>query len=161
SGKVRLGFEDELTRMAIYHQIPLSARIRLHASAAQIVEDQGARLGHRADACILPDGGLALELRDYGRGQGTRGEGACAATAFFHAMHLSPEPAQRDSLLLNAVDAIVAAGELPRAQTFGHQLSSLESSPERDVLSGYISILQGRANTAQRWLSSAWQNAVH
>jgi len=161
SGKLRLGFVDALTHMAVYHQIPLSTRIRLHASAAQIVEDQGARLGHRADACILPDAALALELRDYARAQGKRGEWSSAATAFFRAVHLSPDPVQRDSLLLNAVDAIVAAGELPRAQTFAHQLSSLESSPERDVLSGYLCILQGRANTAARWLSSAWQNAVH
>ena len=28
------------------------------------------------------------------------------------------------------------------------------------MLSGYISILQGKGNTAERWLSSAWQNAV-
>ena len=160
SGKVRLGFESALVQMAVYHQIPLSARIKLHASAADIVEDQGERLGHRADASILPDGNLSLELRDYARAQGQRGEWSSAATAFFRAMHLSPEPMRRDSLLLNAVDAIVAAGELPRAQTFAHQLASLESSPERDVLSGYISILQGRANTARRWLSSAWQNAV-
>ena len=160
SGKVRLGFENALTQMAVYHQIPLSTRIRLHACAADIVEDQGAKLGHRADASILPDGRLSMELQDYARSQGKRGEWSSAATAYFRAMHLSPEPMRRDSLLLNAVDAIVAAGELPRAQTFAHQLSSLESSPERDVLSGYISILQGRANTAQRWLSSAWQNAV-
>lgn len=160
SGKVRLGFGNALTQMAVYHQMPLSTRIRLHAAAAGIVEDQGAVLGHRADASFLPDASLARHLKDYAQAQGRRGEWSSAATAFFRAMHLSADPATRDSLLLAAVDAIVAAGELPRAQTFSHQLSSLESSPERDVLSGYIAILQGRANTAQRWLASAWQTAV-
>lgn len=160
SGMVRLGFESQLTRMAVYHQIPLSTRIRLHTAAAKIVEGHGAMLGHRADASLLPDVGLSRALATYAVAQGQRGEWSSAATAFFRATHLTPNPQERDSLLLKAVDAIVAAGELRRAQTFSHQLASLASSPERDVLSGYIAILQGRANTANRWLTSAWQNAV-
>ncbi|PRA11897.1 LuxR family transcriptional regulator [Arthrobacter sp. MYb211] len=160
SGKVRLGFDSELTQMAVYHQIPLSARIRLHAAAAEIAEDRGVVLGHRADASLLPDIGLSRELEAYAVAQGQRGEWSSAATAFFRAMHLTPEPAQREALLLKAVDAVVAAGEIPRALTFSHQLASLGSSAERDVLSGYIAILQGRAQTANRWLTSAWQSAV-
>ncbi|MFI8412668.1 LuxR C-terminal-related transcriptional regulator [Paeniglutamicibacter gangotriensis] len=160
-GNLALVFPSSIEHMAVYHLIPLSRRLALHAAAAAICTNDGESLAHRADATLLTDPGLSQQLELYAAKQAGKGEWASAATALHRAAGLSTNAAQREPLFLRAVDATVAAGELPSALVWSDELASLPESPQRALLSGYIAILQGRANTADRWLSSAWTGAAH
>lgn len=158
-GNLTLVFPGPLEQMAIYHLIPLSRRLALHGAAATLSDDEGEALAHRADATLLSDPALSHQLELYAEKQSRKSAWAAAAVALHRAASLEPEPTQREPLFLRAVDATVAAGDLPSALAFSDELASLPASPERDLLSGYIAILQGRANTADRWLTSSWTGA--
>ena len=141
--------------------IPLSRRLALHGAAAAQSDCEGTALAHRADATLLSDPALSHQLELYAAKQAKKGAWSSAAVALHRAAGLATDRAQRDPLFLRAVDATVAAGELPSALACSDELASLAASPARDLLSGYIAILQGLANTADRWLASAWKGAAH
>lgn len=158
-GNLSLLFNGHLKHMAVYHLVPLSRRLALHAAAAALGENAGEALAHRADATLLSDPDLSHQLELFAESQAVKGEWASAAVALHRAAHLATTAVDREPLLLKAVDATVAAGELPRALAYSEELASLAASPESDLLSGYIAILQGQALTADRWLSRAWSGA--
>ncbi|NVM97298.1 LuxR family transcriptional regulator [Arthrobacter sp. SDTb3-6] len=158
-GNHSVRFSGHIHQMAVYHLIPLSRRLALHAAAAALGEFAGDPLAHRADATLLSDPGLAHQLESRAQEQSARGEWSSAAASLHRAAQLATDASQRGPLLLRAVDATVAAGELPRALSFAGELAAMASSPTRDLLSGYIAILQGRSLTADRWLTRAWAGA--
>lgn len=158
-GNLHLMFTGNIKHMAVYHLIPLSRRLALHTAAAALDECAGDALAHRADATLLSDPALSHQLELFAENQAGKGEWSSAAAALHRAAHLATNAAQREPLLLKAVDATVAAGELPLALAYSEELASLAASPESDLLSGYIAILQGQALTADRWLSRAWTGA--
>lgn len=158
-GYLSLLFPGHIKHMAVYHLVPLSRRLALHAAAAVLGDSAGDALAHRADATLLSDPALSHQLELFAEKQAGKGEWSSAAVALHRAAHLATSAAQREPLLLKAVDATVAAGELPRALAYSEELASLAASPESDLLSGYIAILQGQALTADRWLSRAWSGA--
>lgn len=160
-GNLTLLFCGPIEQMAVYHLLPLSRRLVLHADAADLSDCEGDALAHRADATLLSDPALSHLLESYASKQAEKSAWASAAIALHRAANLATDAAQREPLLLRAVDATVAAGELPSALASSNELASLPASPARDILSGYIAILQGLANTADRWLSSAWNGAEH
>jgi DNA-binding CsgD family transcriptional regulator len=160
-GNLALQFTGHIRQMAVYHLIPLSRRLALHAAAATLGDCAGDPLGHRADATLLSDPDLSHQLEIHAQQQAARGEWSSAAVSLNRAAQLAPDASHREPLLLKAVDATVAAGELPRALSFSDELASLASSPAGDLLSGYIAILQGQALTADRWLTRAWSGAEH
>lgn len=160
-GNLSLVFPGLIAQMAVYHLIPLSRRLALHAAAAETSESEGTALAHRADATLLSDPALSHHLELYAQKQAQKGQWASAAMALHRAAGLATDSAHRDPLFLRAVDATVAAGDLPGALACSDELASLAASPARDLLSGYIAILQGLANTAGLWLASAWTGAAH
>lgn len=160
-GAVGVEFDSEQRRMAIYQLIALPRRLALHRAAAQCLQDPDRALAHRMDAALLPDAHLAAELQQRAGALGQLGEWSKAASALHQAAQLSSDAKDREALLLRAVDATVAAGDLPTAMTFRHQLAALAASPERDVLTGYIAVLQGQAQIAERSLTEAWQLALN
>ena len=160
-GNLTLVFPGPIAQMAVYHLIPLSQRLALHGAAAAQSDCEGTALAHRADATLLSDPALSHQLELYAAKQAKKGAWASVAVALHRAASLATDRAQRDPLFLRAVDATVAAGELPSALACSDELASLAASPARDLLSGYIAILQGLANTADRWLASAWKGAAH
>ena len=160
-GNLTLVFPGPIAQMAIYHLIPLTRRLALHGAAATQSDCEGTALAHKADATLLSDPALSHQLELYAAKQAKNGAWASAAVALHRAAGLATERAQRDPLFLRAVDATVAAGDLPGALACSDELASLAASPERDLLSGYIAILQGLANTADLWLTSAWTGAAH
>ncbi|MDQ0093303.1 MULTISPECIES: helix-turn-helix transcriptional regulator [Micrococcaceae] len=160
-GNLSLVFPGLIAQMAVYHLIPLSRRLALHAAAADTSESEGTALAHRADATLLSDPALAHLLERYAQRQAKKGQWASAAVALHRAAGLATDREHRDPLFLRAVDATVAAGDLPGALACSDELASLAASPARDLLSGYIAILRGLANTAGLWLASAWTGAAH
>jgi DNA-binding CsgD family transcriptional regulator len=156
SGSLSLAFASPVDRAAVYHHMPVSRRVELHLAAAQRIENPGQKLRHRAAACILPDASLAAELEDHAACQAESGAWQNAADALYTAGRLFPTTEGRETRLLRAIDAMVAAGELPRALAHADELGAFAPSALRDAVSGYIAILQGRSGVAEAKLASAW-----
>ena len=155
-GRVSVSFPSAVERAAVYHALPLPRRIALHHAAADRLTDRGASLGHRAAASLLPDPQLATELQEFAAGQAEAGAWSIAADALVTAGKLLPGGQEHETLLLRAVDAMVGAGELPRALTYADELDHFAPSPLRNAVSGYIAIVQGRQLDAATQLEQAW-----
>ncbi|MFF1397783.1 AAA family ATPase [Streptomyces sp. NPDC058287] len=156
-GAGRVAFRDRLTAAAVYHSLGPGARAQLHARAAELVEDEGQRLRHRAAAePPLANEELAAALEAHAAGRAAVGAWSSCARALLLAADLSPSPADRQARLLRAVDALVGAGDLPRAQSFSAVLESFPSGALRDAVLGYLTLLGGRPAETQRLLDSAW-----
>lgn len=156
-GDVAVTFPSTVAQSAVYYSMPLSRRIGLHRTAADLLPDPGIALAHRAAAALLPDAGLAGELEAYATSQAESGAWSKAADALLSAGHLHPSGSASQALQLEAIDALVAAGELPRALTYADEIGAEDTGPARDAVSGYVSILQGRQADAGRQLERAWR----
>ncbi|CEA09646.1 Putative HTH-type transcriptional regulatorc/MT0914 [Arthrobacter saudimassiliensis] len=158
-GRFTLSFGSEVRRNAVYHSLCLARRTALHLDAARLLTDRGASLRHRAAAALLPDARLAAELQAYAADRARDGAWSTAADALVTASRLLPGGRQHEDLLLRAVDAIVAAGELPRALAYADEIAQYRPSPLRDAVAGYQAILQGRESEADQQLTQAWNLA--
>lgn len=150
-------FGDPLVRAAVYELLGPATRRELHHRAAEIVEDEGARLEHLAAAATGPDAALAAELVDYARRRAAAGAYADVADATIKASRLSPDRADREELLLRGVDALVAVGNLPRAVATAPEVEGLRETPLRDAVLGYLAVVRGRPSEAEALLDRAWE----
>ena len=160
SGALTVGFASPVRRAAVYHRVPLSRRNMLHLAAAARLEGRGQKLLHRAAASLLPDAALAAELEEYAAGEAEAGAWQNAADALFTASQLFPTTEGRETRLLRAIDAMVAAGQLPRALAHADEVGNFAPSPFRDAVSAYIAILQGQGGVAEALLTRAWDAAT-
>jgi DNA-binding CsgD family transcriptional regulator len=158
-GALTVTLPHPLVQAAVYGQLGQHRRDRLHARAAQVIEDMGAALRHRVAAAHTPDPQLALALESYGREQANVGRWARAATALVEASRLSPNRALRESRLLQAVDAMVGAGDLGQASTFAREIMGFPAGAMRDAALGYLAVVQGRPSEADNLLRRAWERA--
>ncbi|MFI2209191.1 LuxR C-terminal-related transcriptional regulator [Streptomyces sp. NPDC020141] len=153
-GRTLLSFPHPLTRAAVRIGIGLARRRELHGRAADLAEDPGLRLTHRA-AAATADAELAGELDRYAAGRASAGEWAAVADALVRAGRLSTDRTARQDRLLRAVDAMIAAGDVPRAAVFAAELESFPAGTLRDVVLGYLAIMRGRSAEAETFLAQA------
>ncbi|WP_411374449.1 ATP-binding protein [Arthrobacter sp. MPF02] len=144
---------------AIYEQIVPSRRIALHRLAAEAVELEGERLGHRVSATPVADESLAVELEAFARRQAAAGVWQDVATALFSASRLSLDLRSRNDRLLRAVDALVGSGNVAQAQMWAAAVEALPSSPLRSSVLGYLSTVSGQNDSAQTQLEMAWRTS--
>ena len=152
-------FVEPGTAEAIYEQIVPSRRIALHRLAAEAVEPEGEKLGHRVSATPAADQALAEELEDFAGRQAAVGAWQDVATALFSASRLSLDIRARNDRLLRAVDALVGAGNVAEAQTWSAAVDALPPSPLRSSVLGYLSTVSGQNDSAQSQLEMAWRTS--
>lgn len=152
-------FVEPGTAEAIYEQIVPSRRIALHRLAAEAVEAEGEKLGHRVSATPAGDQALAEELEDFASRQAAVGAWQDVATALFSASRLSSDIRARNDRLLRAVDALVGAGNVAEAQTWSAAVDALPPSPLRSSVLGYLSTVSGQNDSAQSQLEMAWRTS--
>ncbi|MCU1569232.1 MAG: transcriptional regulator, luxR family [Pseudarthrobacter sp.] len=152
-------FVEPGTAEAIYEQIVPSRRIALHRLAAEAVEPEGEKLGHRVSATPAADQSLAEELEDFAARQADVGAWQDVATALFSASRLSLDIRARNYRLLRAVDALVGAGNVAEAQTWSAAVDALPPSPLRSSVLGYLSTVSGQNDSAQSQLEMAWRTS--
>lgn len=155
SGLMLLTFPSPLVQAAIYADLRPLRRQELHRKAATFVEDEGERLQHRVALTPYPDRELADELTEFASRQATLGAWSVVGDALINASRLSPDKADRERRLLRAVDALVGAGDLPRAIAFTSAIESFPPSALRDAVLGYLAILRGRPAEAELLLTRA------
>lgn len=152
-------FVEPGTSEAIYEQIVPSRRIELHRLAADAVEPEGEKLGHRVSATPAADQALAAELEDFAGRQAAVGAWQDVSTALFSASRLSLDIRSRNDRLLRAVDALVGAGNVAEAQTWSAAVDALPPSPLRSSVLGYLSTVSGQNDSAQTQLEMAWRTS--
>ena len=151
-----VGFAHPLVRAAIYEQLGPARRVRLHSRAAGLVDDEGAALRHRVLAAAPPNPGLADELEAFARREARAGAWAGAASTLLEASRMSADRERQEYRLLQAVDAMIGAGDLIQAHSFVRQAVGSAVGPLRDATMGYLAVLSGRASEAEALLHAAW-----
>ena len=152
-------FPHPLVQAAVYEHVAPTSRVRLHRSAAELLDDAGAALRHRVAAATPPDPELADDLDAFARLRTSWGAWASAASALVEASRLSHDREQREQRLLRAIDAIVSAGDLPQASAFARDVGSFAPGPLRDAALGYLAVLRGRVAEAESLLTMGWERA--
>lgn len=155
-GLREIGFSHPLVRAAVYERLAPGRRVRLHLAAADLAEDDGARLRHRVAAAEPPDEPLAQELASFAERQATAGAWGGAASALLQASRLSAVRERREQCTLRALDAMIGSGDLIQASVFAEDISGLGSGPLRDAALGYLAVLRGQPALAEGLLRSAW-----
>jgi DNA-binding CsgD family transcriptional regulator len=150
-----IGFSHLLVQRAVYGGLCPARRRRLHQRAAGLV-DRGRALGHRLAAAAGPDDGLAGELEAAGRDAKRHGRTAEAAAWLAQAAAISSEPAAADRRRLDALQILVAYGEVAQAETLAARVAA-GPDPRRSWLLGTLDFLAGRTVAAEARLREAWR----
>ncbi|GAA4908185.1 DNA-binding CsgD family transcriptional regulator/energy-coupling factor transporter ATP-binding protein EcfA2 [Nonomuraea thailandensis] len=154
SGLVRrtgrdLRFRHPLIRSAVYHAVPLDARLDAHrALAGALRGEPDRRAWHLAAATARPDAEVAAALeRTAGRAM-RRGGHAAAAKALARAAELHPEPGDSARLLVAAAGLAVLTGDLDWVEELAGQARARSDDPAvhaaAELHAGRLAALTGR-----------------
>ncbi|MEV0689067.1 AAA family ATPase [Streptomyces sp. NPDC050388] len=155
-GRMLLSVTHPLVRAAVLTTMGLTRRAELHRGAAAGTEDRGRQLAHQVAATTTSDETLAGELDRFAGEHARAGQWSAVADLLVRASRLSPDRAAREDRLLRAVDAMVAAGDVPQAAVFAGELESFPAGTLREVVLGYLAIMRGRPSEAEAFLTRAW-----
>ncbi|NNG37722.1 helix-turn-helix transcriptional regulator [Flexivirga sp. ID2601S] len=147
---------DNMSRRAVLDQIGPAGRAARHERAAQVADDRAAALRHQWHATSLPDDGLADRLVDHAAETAKSGEWAATADLLVLAARATADPDRAGGRLIAAVDAMVGAGDVPRATRHLAELESLRETPLRNAVLGYLAVVRGRPGEATNRLGRAW-----
>ncbi|NJP90641.1 AAA family ATPase [Nonomuraea sp. FMUSA5-5] len=156
---VSVGFPNPLVRAAVYHDLGPATRRRLHLQAASLVEDVVHRLHHRLAAADQVDDALVREVALVGRRQAAAGHWAGACGCLTRAVQLTRAGPERDRLIAEAVEALLAAGRPADAAALGAQISPGGDPGVHGYVQGSVALVAGRVEEAVRRLHEAWTHA--
>lgn len=148
---------DPVARRAVLDDLGPADRSALHCAAAALVDDPALALRHAWFARPLPDGDLADRLEAVATVKAQEGAWAAAADLLVLASRASVDREAGGRRLVRAVDAMVGAGDVPRASRFLAELESLRETPLRNAVLGYLAIVRGRPAEAESRLRRAWE----
>ena len=154
-GPRRCAFPHALIRTAIYRDIGVSRRARLHRAAAGLFGGSAA-LAHRVAGCCGPDPGLAADLAAHAGREHAAGQLAEAAGHLLMAVQAAPRCAGRDQWLITAVGMLIDLGDAARARIYADEVTALSPSAWRSLLLGRLALLDGAYGPAEQWITEAW-----
>ncbi|GAB2872979.1 helix-turn-helix transcriptional regulator [Nocardioides pacificus] len=147
---------DPMVRSAVLAALGPAATARLHARAADVVDDPEVALEHAAAASPLPDAGIADRLEGLARQRALEGAWAAAARLLIRASRLTADKVRREERLVGGVDALVGAGDAAAASALRPEVEALRETPMRNAVLGYLAIVRGRPGEAEARLTRAW-----
>jgi ATP/maltotriose-dependent transcriptional regulator MalT len=156
AGAVRVTFTHPLVRAAVYHDLDLARRGRLHDRAARLVRDPVAALRHRVAAADGPNEVLVTDLVAAASADRRRGAWISAGTWLVAARRLSADPGARRRLLTDAADALLAAGQRHEAEALLAG-ADVDDGPRMRSLRGRLAAARSDLPTAFAQLRAAWQ----
>jgi DNA-binding CsgD family transcriptional regulator/tetratricopeptide (TPR) repeat protein len=114
---------------------------------------------HQAAACQGPDASIADALAEVARRAAVRGTPAAASSSAERAAWLSPDPVVAATLLAEAGELALSAGNIDRADLLAERLSATVSLPalraRSDLVRGRVAMLRGLPQLASRLLLGA------
>ena len=154
--RATISFSHPLVHQAIYGHLGLEERRDLHARAARLVGGDR-RLAHLIAAAVGPDDDLAAALEREALDARGRGRPVMAAKWFAEAAKLSGTAAEHDRRLFDAVEVLLACGEVSEAHALTDWLDRCRPCARRSVLLGELHLEDGRPSEAEAYLLEAWQ----
>jgi DNA-binding CsgD family transcriptional regulator len=152
-----VAFPHPLVQAAVYHDLGPARRAALHAAAAELAEDEASSLRHRVAAAPTEDARLAADLAAFARREATRQAWASAAARLVSASRLSPARADRERLLLEAMENMYFAGDVAQASAYVEVVASFADSPRRHYVLALLALANGRVVEAEGLLQDAWE----
>jgi DNA-binding CsgD family transcriptional regulator len=152
----RIGFSQLLVQRAVYGDLSPARRRYLHERAAGLVEWHRA-LQHRTAAAVGPDDALASDLETAGREAHRLGSTAQAAAWLAQAAAASRHLASADRRLLDALEILVASGEVAEAEVLAARMEAAGPGARRNWLLGTLDFSAGRPGAAEQRLRQAWE----
>ena len=149
-------FVHPLVRAAVHDALGPARLASLHIAAADLADDPDAALWHRAHAATGPDEPLAQELEVAAGQLAASGNWLRAASFLGQAAELSPARAQRERRTLDAVNALLEAGDLVTARSLLPKIREFAFSAEREFVLGRIALSRLDVQTAERHFDAAW-----
>ncbi len=144
-----------LTRAAIYGDLGPTTRRRLHSRAAAMSPPAFA-LPHRVAASAGVDDALAHDLEaaaSAARGQGQYGR---AAAWLEQAATVAGSGAERERLLLAALDVLVSSADVGGGLALLERMGDVAESALRGALVGELDLLAGRGARLEAHLLQVW-----
>ncbi|HEX5195198.1 MAG TPA: AAA family ATPase [Solirubrobacteraceae bacterium] len=136
-------FSHPLTRAAIYDDLSLSRRRTLHLALAELT-DGAAALAHRVAASSDADDELAAELMEVGGAEVLEGRLTAGVDHLLLAHRIAASRALGERALLNAVDALGLAGDVPRARELREAVQACADTARRSFTLGCLNASAGR-----------------
>jgi DNA-binding CsgD family transcriptional regulator len=149
-------FSHPLARAAIYDALPRARRSALNLAAADVVTEAGAAMRHRVEAATITNDALLAELEAYAHAEMARGAWSSAVSSLIAASRLSPLPARRERLALQAIEAMLYSGDGAAARRLADQ-TGFADGPRRDSVLAYLAMFAGDREGAQHLLTRAWE----
>jgi DNA-binding CsgD family transcriptional regulator/tetratricopeptide (TPR) repeat protein len=156
TGGAIVEFSHPLVRAAIYEALPMGRRCALNASAAQLAPDTTAAMRHRVEAATITNDALLADLAAHAHDEMSRGAWSSAVSSLIAASRLTPIPADRERLALEAIEAMLYSGDGAAARRLADQMG-FEDGPRRDSVLAYLAMFAGDLEAAQRLLTRAWE----
>ena len=155
-----IAFRHPLIRLAVYDDIGPGSRRRLHSRAADVA-DEGEALLHRvAAAGSGPDPELVSVLTARAEEYRVGGAPAAAADRLLAAARLTAVGVAQDRLVLEAVDLLVAAGEVNEAGAFADRLARMPGSAQRRLVQARLAWMGGRHDEVEGLAGSVWDDGT-
>jgi DNA-binding CsgD family transcriptional regulator len=151
-------FPHPLIRAAVYQDLGPARRSRLHEQAAGLVTDDLSALRHRLEAAIGPDPRLADELAALARHHVAAGLWATGGTLLSQAARLAITDAERQRLSVEAIEALLFAGQIDEASAVVAELPRTADPAVRGYAAGHMAAVTGRVPEAIGLLTGAWQS---
>jgi DNA-binding CsgD family transcriptional regulator/tetratricopeptide (TPR) repeat protein len=125
-----IAFVHPLVRAAVYDDLSLTRRRELHLAWAGLTSGAAA-LAHRIAASPGADDELAGELVATGRHEVAHGALSAGIDHLLLASRVAAGRAAREQALLEAIDYLGIAGDVPRAQRLREAVAACQDSPRR------------------------------
>jgi DNA-binding CsgD family transcriptional regulator len=138
-----IAFPHPLLRAAVYDDLSPTRRRDLHLACAG--RTAGATsLMHRVSASPGTDDALAAELVDAGEAEIGRGRIRAAVELLLLASRVAGDLDVREAALLQAVDCLGVAGDVPRAQSLRDEVAACRESARRSFVLATLTASGGR-----------------
>jgi DNA-binding CsgD family transcriptional regulator len=155
--ELTIGFCHPLIRAAVYQALGPARRTSLHRKAATLTNEDAVALQHRVLAATGTDPQLAAEVARMARRHVAVGAWSSAADGLTTASRLLGSSAEQDRLILEAVECMLLAGDVPRAISHGSRIATVRDAGWRDYILGRLATVTGRLEEAQARLTQAWR----
>lgn len=144
-----------LVRAAVYQNIPLAERRRLHLRAADIVADESSSLEHRLAAAEQYDDELASELERFAREQHLEREHRVSAQHYRWASRVTSATAERTRRWLEGLYESVLAGDVGLVRDELPEVAKARDRARRALVVGAAQVFQSEWLEASRTLAHA------